>query len=139
LVDLALVSSLLLIAFAILGVAVAAAAEAPKRAESLGRLRSLGMGRRGVRRVLLGELVTPVLVGALAGVAIGIGIALTMFGPLSLELVTGQSSEPAVVVPWWTGLAVVVLVVTALLIARAEAGRVGRTRLATLLRGGDQR
>ena len=34
---------------------------------------------------------------------------------------------------------VVVLVVTAVLIARVEAARVGRTPLATLLRGGDQR
>ena len=61
LVDLARASSLLLIVFAVLGVALAAAAEAPTRAESLGRLRSLGLGRRDVRRVLLGELVTPVL------------------------------------------------------------------------------
>lgn len=71
--------------------------------------------------------------------ALGIACALTMFSTLSLELVTGQSTEPALVVPWWTGLTIVVLVVMAFLIARAEAGRVGRTQLAALLRGGDRR
>ncbi len=139
LVDLARASSLLLIVFAVLGVALAAAAEAPTRAESLGRLRSLGLGRRDVRRVLLGELVTPVLLGAVVGLVLGIGAALVMFGPMSLELVTGQTSAPTLVVPWWTAMTVGVLVVTAVLIARVEAGRVSRTPLATLLRGGDQR
>ncbi|MDX6277381.1 MAG: putative transport system permease protein [Nocardioidaceae bacterium] len=139
LVHLALASSLLLVLFAVLGVALAAAAEAPPRAESLGRLRSLGLGRFDVRRVLIGELITPVLVGSLAGLALGIGAALTMFGPLSLELVTGQSSAPDLVVPWWTVLAVIGLIVSVLVIAVNEAGRIGRTPLAALLRGGDRR
>lgn len=138
LVHLALASSLLLLLFAILGVALAAAVEAPPRAESLGRLRSLGLGHLGVRRVLLGELIAPVLVSSLAGLVLGIGAALSMFGPLSLELVTGQSSAPDLVVPWWTVLTVVVLLVTVLVIARVEAARVGRTPLAALLRGGDR-
>jgi putative ABC transport system permease protein len=139
LVHLALASSLLLILFAMLGVALAAAAEAPPRAESLGRLRSLGLGRFDVRRVLLSELMAPVLISSLAGLVLGVGAALTMFGPLSLELVTGQSSAPDLVVPWWTVLTVVVLVVTVLVIARIEAARVARTPLAVLLRGGDRR
>ena len=139
LVHLASASAILLVMFAVLGVALAAAAEAPARAESLGRLRSLGLGRPGVRRVLLGELVSPVLVGAVAGLLLGAGSALVMFGSLSLELVTGQSSTPGLVVPWWTAATVVVLVGTAALIARVEADRVGRLPLAALLRGGDQR
>jgi putative ABC transport system permease protein len=139
LVHLALVSSLLLILFAVLSVTLAAAAGAPPRAESLGRLRSLGLDRVGVRRVLLGELIAPVLVSSLAGFALGIGSAVTMFGPLSLELITGQSSAPTLVVPWWTVLTIIVLVVTVLTVARVEAARVSRTPLAELLRGGDRR
>jgi len=139
LVHLAIASAILLLVFAVLGVVLAAAAEAPARAESLGRLRSLGLGRPGVRRVLLGELVSPVLVGAVAGLVLGVGSAVAMFGSLSLELVTGQSSTPGLVVPWWTAATVVLLVGTAVLIARAEADRVGRMPLAALLRGGDQR
>ncbi|KAA1397260.1 FtsX-like permease family protein [Aeromicrobium ginsengisoli] len=139
LVRLAVASAVLLLMFAVLGVALAAAAEAPVRAESLGRLRSLGLGRLDVRRVLLGELVSPVVVGAVAGVVLGAGAAVVMFGSLSLELITGQSATPGLVVPWWTSLTVVGLVGTAMLIAVAEAARVGRLPLAALLRGGDQR
>ncbi|KQV74211.1 hypothetical protein ASC61_03865 [Aeromicrobium sp. Root344] len=139
LVRLAVASALLLLLFAVLGVALAAAAEAPARAESLGRLRSLGLGHLDVRRVLLGELVSPVLVGAVAGVVLGVGAAVTMFGSLSLQLVTGQSATPSLVVPWWAGTTALVLVGTAMLIAIAEAGHVRRLPLAALLRGGDQR
>ena len=86
----------------------------------------------------MAELVAPVVVGAVAGVVLGIGAALLMFGPLSLELVTGQGAPPDLVVPWWTGLTVVVLVATAWLVARREASQVARTPLAVLLRGGDR-
>jgi putative ABC transport system permease protein len=88
--------------------------------------------------VLGRELVTPVLVGGLAGLVLGIGAALLMFGPLSLELVTGQDSRPALVVPWWSALPVVALAATAGLVARREASRVAGTPLAVLLRGGDR-
>jgi putative ABC transport system permease protein len=138
LVDLAIVSSVLLAVFAVLGVVIAAASDAPPRAESLGRLRSLGVDDAGLRRVLAGELVVPVLVGSVAGLVLGVGAAVLMFGPLSLQLVTGQVSTPDLVVPWWTAISVVVLVTTAWLVARREASRLARTPLAVLLRGGDR-
>lgn len=138
LVDLAIVSSLLLAVFAVLGVIISAAADAPPRAESLGRLRSLGVGGADIRRVLVSELVIPVMVGSLVGLVLGLGAAVLMFGPLSLQLVTGQTSAPALVVPRWTVLTIVGLATTAWLVARREASQVAGTPLAVLLRGGDR-
>jgi putative ABC transport system permease protein len=62
-----------------------------------------------------------------------------MFGSLSLEVVTGQTSPPDPDLPWWTLLAGAVLVVTVLVITQVESGRLRRTALATLLRSGDPR
>ena len=57
-VRLAAASSLLLLVLAMLGTVLAAATEARARAESIGRLRALGLQHRDLRRVLVGELVT---------------------------------------------------------------------------------
>jgi putative ABC transport system permease protein len=134
LVRLAAASSALLLALAILGTALAAAADAPTRGESLGRLRALGIPDRDLRRVLRGELVLPVTAAALAGLGLGVGCAYAVLGSLSLQRLTGQPAPPAVVVPWWTVLAVVVLVCSALAVAALEWRRLRSRPLAELLR-----
>jgi putative ABC transport system permease protein len=139
LVRLAFASSALLLLFALLGVVLAAASEAPSRRASLGRLRSLGLSDRELRRVLAGELLTPVVVSAVVGIVLGLGASLTMVGGLSLELITGQTSPPDLAVPWWTPLSVLVLVLAVLVITQVESRRLRRTPLAQLLRTGDQR
>jgi putative ABC transport system permease protein len=139
LVHLAVASSVLLLLFALLGVVLGAAAEAPPRATSLGRLRSLGLRRTELWRVLAGELMVPVVVGAVAGLLLGLGSSLAMFGSMSLELVTGQTSPPRPALPWWTLVVVAVLVVAVLAITQVESGRLRRASLAQLLRRGDSR
>lgn len=134
LVWLAVASSSLLLLFAILGVVLAAATEAPARGESLGRLRALGLRDRDLRRVLAGELLTPVVVAALAGLALGVGCAYATFGSLSLERITGQTGPPHVVVPWWLAAAAVALVATVLAVVAAEWRALRRRVLAELLR-----
>jgi putative ABC transport system permease protein len=134
---LALASSALLLLFAVLGVVLAAATERPAREESLGRLRSLGVRDRDLGRILLAELSAPVLIGTVSGLALGVGAAATMFGPLALEQVTGQSGSPDLVVPWHPLLAGVALFLTVLVVGRSEARRLRRSSLAQLLRGGD--
>jgi len=139
LVHLSIAFSALLLLLAVLGVVLGAAAEAPRRAESLGRLRSLGVSHTDLRRVLAGELLVPVVVGSVAGLVLGVGGALTMLGPLALEQVTGQTTAPQLVVPWWTVLAVVVLVLVVLATTQVESSRLRRIALAELLRSGDRR
>jgi putative ABC transport system permease protein len=139
LVRLALASSALLLLFALLGVVLAAASDAPSRRASLGRLRSLGVGDRQLRRVLAGELLSPVVASAVVGIGLGVAATLTMVDGLSLELVTGQTSPPALAVPWWTPLSAVLLVAAVLAITWVEARRLRRTALAQLLRAGDPR
>ncbi|MET0929144.1 MAG: FtsX-like permease family protein [Aeromicrobium sp.] len=138
LVHLAVVSSVLLVLFALVAIALSAAAEAPRRTEALGRLRSLGLRRSEVRTILIAELTAPVLVAALTGFVAGMVAALTMFGPLELELVTGQVSAPGLVVPWWTPSIVALLAGAALLAGFRQAARVSRAPLAALIRRGDQ-
>lgn len=134
LVGLAVASSALLLVFALLGVLLAAAAEAPAREVSLGRLRSLGIPDRDLRRVVAGEVVTPVAVAAATGLLLGTSAALATFGSLSLERITGQQGAPQPVVPWWIVLAGVVLVAGALLVALGQWRRLLRRPLAELLR-----
>jgi putative ABC transport system permease protein len=123
-----------LVVLAVLGVVLAAAAEAPPREESLGRLRSLGLPDADLRRVLAGEVAMPVALATVAGLVLGGVAALATFGSLSLDLVTGQQGSPALVVPWWTVLAAVVLVAAALVVAGAQWRRLRRRPLAELLR-----
>ena len=136
---LAVASSLLLVLLAGLGVVLGAALDAPDRATALGRLRSLGIADRGLRRVLAGELLVPVLASVLTGLVVGLATAWAIFGSLGLEEVTGQSETPQLVVPLWTWLAAVALPVVALLLAARQSRRLRRTNLAQLLRTGDSR
>ena len=139
LVRLAVAASLLLLLFAILGVVMAAASEADPRAISLGRLRALGLRDRQLRAVLGGELLAPVLIGALAGLALGLSAAVAMFGQLSLDSVTGQASAPAVSVPPWVLLGPVSLIVAVVVLTQVEWIRLRRVALGQLLRGGPPR
>ena len=102
LVHLAVAASLLLVLLAGLGVVLGAAVDAPARATALGRLRSLGLADRELRRVLAGELLVPVLASVLTGLVVGVATAWATFGSLGLEEVTGQSETPQLVVPLWT-------------------------------------
>ena len=76
LVHLAVAASLLLVLLAGLGVVLGAALDAPARATALGRLRSLGLADRELRRVLAGELLVPVLASVLTGLVVGVATAL---------------------------------------------------------------
>lgn len=139
LVGLAAVSALVLLALAALGVVLAAAAEAPARRVSLGRLRSLGVPDRTLRAVLTGELLAPVLAGATAGLVAGATCAATVTGHLGLELITGETAPPALVLPWWSPLAALVVTLVVPVVAGRESARLHRASLARLLRGGDPR
>ncbi|WP_028642666.1 FtsX-like permease family protein [Nocardioides sp. URHA0020] len=139
LVHLAVTASLLLLLLAGLGVVLGAAVDAPARATALGRLRSLGLGERELRRVLAGELLVPVLAGVVVGVVVGVATAWSTFGLLGLEQVTGQSEQPQLVVPLWTGLTALAPPLVALVVAARQSSRIRRTDLARLLRSGDVR
>ncbi|GAA1977689.1 hypothetical protein GCM10009798_43640 [Nocardioides panacihumi] len=134
LVRLAVVTAALLLLFALVGVALAAAVEAPARRESLGRLRALGLPDGDLRQVLVGEMLTPVLVATLAGFTLGIAGAFAIFGSLSLEQITGQTGSPGLVVPWWLVLVLAAAVGGVLVLARVEWRHLGRRALAELLR-----
>ena len=138
-VQLAVAAALLLVLLAGLGVVLGAALDAAARATALGRLRSLGLADRELRRVLAGELMTPVLACVLTGLAVGVATAWATFGSLGLEELTGQSEPPQLVVPLWTWLAALTLPVVALLLAANQSRRLRHTNLAILLRTGDSR
>ena len=139
LVHLAIAGSLLLLLLAALGVVLGAAIDAPARATALGRLRSLGLADRELRRVLAGELLVPVLASVVAGLVVGVATAWATFGSLGLEELTGQSETPQLVVPLWTWLAALALLLAALVLAARQSSRLRRTSLAQLLRTGDYR
>ena len=131
---LAAASCALLLVLGLLGVALAAATEAPARATSIGRLRALGASDRDLRWTLLGELVTPVLLAAVTGLAVGVGCAYAALGALSLESLTAAPGPPTPAVPWWTVLSVALLAGCAVALALLDRRRARRTPLAELLR-----
>lgn len=131
---LAVTTTVLLLLVATLGLVLAAAVEAPARASSLGRLRALGLPSRGVRRVLAGELLVPVVVAAATGLALGAASARVVLEPLALERITGQTGAPDLAVPWWLLLVVPLVATAALLVAALEWRRLRRRSLAALLR-----
>ncbi len=138
LVLLASASAALLLLLAALAVLLSAAVAAPARSESLGRLRAHGLSTPHLRRVLTGELLVPVTLAALTGLALGTTAALLTTRDLSLELVTGQAAPPGLAVPWWTPGPALLPVVVALAIAQVDVARLRRTSLSQLLRGGDR-
>ncbi len=138
LVHLYLIAAGVLLALGLLGFAVAAAASAPERWETLARLRTLGLRPRDSHRVAAGELLPVLLVTALCGPALGALLARITLGPLELRRLTGQLSDPVTVVPWWVLELVTVGASAAVLVAvvAAEAAVRRRRRLGDVLRAG---
>ncbi len=83
-----------------------------------------------------GSWLAPVAASVLIGVGLGTACAFAVFGSLGLEQVTGQDEPPQVVIPWWTAVAAVLLLATALAVAWRETRELRRSSLARLLRAG---
>jgi hypothetical protein len=131
--DLAAVSAVVLLSFALLGVVLGAAGTAPARGETLARLATLGLRPREARQVAVGELLPPVLAGAVGGVALGLGLAYASVGLLDLGPLTGGAG---LVVPPVTAVPVALLVVAVAAVVALESARRRRERLGLVLRAG---
>jgi putative ABC transport system permease protein len=126
-----------LLALGLLGFALAAAASAPERWETLARLRTLGLRTRDTRRVAAAELVPPILVAAIGGPLLALLLVRLTFGPLTLRTLTGQAADPAPLIPWWLfGLVAAALFATLAVVVAAEAAVRRRRRLSDVLRVG---
>ncbi|MDP9824925.1 putative ABC transport system permease protein [Kineosporia succinea] len=134
LLDLALVTSVLLVLLAVLAVALGTLGSAPDRAETGARLRTLGMTTSDTRWIALGELLPVALVGGAVGWVLGRVLASQAVGLLSLRVLQDLPADPALVVPVATCLPVLVLpaVVVALVLVETSLRR--RERLGQVLR-----
>jgi putative ABC transport system permease protein len=130
------VTGLVLLALAVLGVLLGAAAGARERRTTLAALRTLGLTSAQVRRITAGELLPPVLLAALGGAALGLLGAALAARPLALRRLTGQAVEPALSLPWPLLLAVLVLPATVGVVVAVEAMARRRQRVGTVLRIG---
>jgi putative ABC transport system permease protein len=130
------VTGLVLLALAVLGVLLGAAAGARERRTTLAALRTLGLTSAQVRRITAGELLPPVLLAALGGAALGVLCAALAARPLALRRLTGQPAEPALAPPWPLLLAVLVLPATVGVVVAVEALARRRQRVGTVLRIG---
>ncbi|RAO14824.1 FtsX-like permease family protein [Micromonospora noduli] len=138
LVRLAWTAAGVLLALGLLGLALAAAAGASQRWQTLTRLRTLGLRPRDARWVAAGELLPPVVVTAVYGPLLGALLARLTLGPLDLRLLTGQAADPAAVLPWWLlGLVSVALLATAATVVPVESALRRRDRLSEVLRAGE--
>lgn len=120
----------------IAAVGLAAAAGAVDRRRALLQLRALGLPRRSGGRLVLAELVGPVLGPAVAGMLTGVALSALIVGALGLQSLTHQVGPPALVLPWWVlgtllGLALAVSVVVAV-----ERPRPGHEELSQMMRSG---
>jgi putative ABC transport system permease protein len=134
---LAEVSVAVLLLWGLLSVLLGAATSAPARGETLARLRTLGLRPAEARRVATGELLPPVLLGAVAGVLLGVLLAHAVLGRLALRLITGQTADPTLVLPWVIVVPVLILLVAVLAVVRVEASLSRRERLGEVLRAGN--
>ncbi|WP_199512014.1 FtsX-like permease family protein [Nucisporomicrobium flavum] len=126
-----------LLLLGVLGFALAGAASAPARWETLARLRTLGLRPRDTHRVAAGELLPPILAAAICGPLLGMLLVALTFGPLALRTLTGQLTDPATVVPWWLiAVTAAVLLGTLLAVVAGEAVVRRRLRLSEVLRVG---
>lgn len=134
--------SMLRAAVAVLGVlgvaavALAAAVGAVDRRRALLQLRALGLPRRSGGRLVLAELVGPVLGPAAAGMLTGVALSALVVGALGLQSLTHQAGPPALVLPSWVlgtllGLGLAVGVVVAV-----ERPRPGHEQLSQMMRSG---
>ena len=137
LLHLALVSIGVLLLWALLAVVLGAAASAPSRGETLARLRTMGLRPGEARRVAAGELLPPVAIGALGGLALGVLLAHATLGRLALRLITGQRADPALVVPWVSAVPVLLLVLAVGVVVAVESSLRRRERLGEVLRAGN--
>lgn len=131
------VSTVVLVALGVLGVALGAATSAPARGETLARLRTLGLRRAAARWLVLGELLPATLTAALGGLVVGTVVAGLATAPLALRLVTGGSSDPPLVVPWWIVVPALLVVASLLGVAAVETSVRRRERLGLVLRAGN--
>jgi putative ABC transport system permease protein len=115
-------------------VVLAAAASGPGRATSLATARVLGLRHRDTTRVAAGELLPSVLVAAVGGVLLGMVLVGALVAPLALRLVTGQSGDPGVVLPWWTVVPVALVGAAVLVVVAVESSARRRERLGQVLR-----
>jgi putative ABC transport system permease protein len=137
LLRLAWTAAVMLLALALLGFALGAAAGAPDRWQTLTRLRTLGVRPREARWIVAGELSPAVAVAALGGPPLGLLLAALTLGPLELRLLTGQAQEPTPAWPWWQlGLVAVALVASVVAVVPLESAIRRRRRLAEVLRVG---
>ncbi|MEV4119630.1 FtsX-like permease family protein [Micromonospora sp. NPDC049645] len=138
LLRLAWTTAAVLLALGLLGLALAAAAGASERWQTLTRLRTLGLRPRDARWVATGELLPPVVVAAVSGPLLGALLARLTLGPLDLRLLTGQAADPAAVLPWWLlGLVSVALLAAAATVVPVESALRRRDRLSEVLRAGE--
>ncbi|MDQ0372644.1 FtsX-like permease family protein [Cellulomonas humilata] len=120
--------------YATIIVVLAAAASAPGRATSLATARVLGLRHRATTRVAAGELLPSILVAALGGVLLGMVLVGALVAPLALRLVTGQSADPGVVLPWWSVVSVALVGAAVLVVVTVESSARRRERLGQVLR-----
>jgi putative ABC transport system permease protein len=125
-----------LLLWGLLSVVLGAAASAPARGEMLARLRTLGLRPGESRRVAAGELLPSVVVGAVGGLTLGVLLAHASLGLLALRLLTGEATDPALVVPWSSGVPVLLLALAVLAVVGVESSMRRRERLGQLLRAG---
>ncbi|MET8527961.1 FtsX-like permease family protein [Micromonospora sp. NPDC005172] len=138
LLRLAWTAAAVLLALGLLGLALAAAASASERWQTLTRLRTLGLRPRDARWVAAGEVLPPAVVAAVCGPLLGVLLTRLTIGPLDLRLITGQAADPAAVLPWWLlGLVSVALLAAAALIVPVESALRRRDRLSEVLRAGE--
>jgi putative ABC transport system permease protein len=138
LLRLAWTAAAVLLALGLLGLALAAAASASERWQTLTRLRTLGLRPRDARWVAAGEVLPPVVVAAVCGPLLGALLARLTLGPLDLRLLTGQAADPGAVLPWWLlGLVSVALLAAAAVVVPVESALRRRDRLSEVLRAGE--
>ncbi len=137
LLNLARASIGVLLLWSLLSVVLGAAASAPARGEMLARLRTLGLRPGESRRVAAGELLPSVIVGTVGGLVLGVVLAHASLGLLALHLLTGEATDPALVVPWTSAVPVVLVVVAALVVVAVESSLRRRERLGQVLRAGN--
>ncbi|GAA4603837.1 putative ABC transport system permease protein [Actinoplanes octamycinicus] len=137
LLQLAWASAGTLLALGLLGFALSAATGAQDRWQILSRLRTLGLRPREARQVAAAELLPLALLAAVAGPLLGVVLAQLTLAPLGLHLLTAQTEDPSLVLPW-LGLTLVAAafpVMVAVLVP-AEAAVRRRRRLSEILRVG---
>jgi putative ABC transport system permease protein len=137
LLHLAAGSAGVLLLLGMLSILLGAAASATDRGETLARLRTLGLRPREARRMATAELLPPALIATVSGLAIGVLLAHTTLARLALRLLTGQSTDPALVVPWLTAVPVLLAGLLVIVVVGVESSVRRRERLGQVLRAGN--